>query len=269
MDAVNKEDVMKPIRFTIYCVLLTLLYSTSLASQQGFHSVPTRDNVQQPLWLIEPGNATHILILFAGGKGKLNIDEDGIGDEGNFLVRTRNQFAKQGMVVAVVDTPSDRKNMTGFRTTGKYAEDIKAVMEFLRKSHPNKPLWLVGTSRGTISAANIAERVQGESGPDGIILTSSVTRKSKKNLDSLDDVDLSSITVPTYVVHHKKDGCMVTPYDEAEALINALSSVKVKEFKGFSGGQTKGNPCEGKSYHGFLGIENKVVKSITDWVKAR
>ena len=256
-------------RLSIPFFLLSVFFmcSSCFADQQGFHSVPSRDGVEQPLWLIEPDNASHCVILFAGGKGKLNIDDSGIGDEGNFLVRTRHQFADQGMVVAVVDTPTDKDKMFRFRKTKKHARDIKAVISFLRQRHPGKPVWLVGTSRGTISAANAAARLQGQDGPDGIVLTSSVTRKSKKGLDSLEDIDLSAITVPTYVVHHEKDECGVTPYDKAQELLGQLSSVKVKEFKGVSGGEAKGNPCKGKSYHGFLGIEKQVVNSIVSWIK--
>lgn len=258
---------MKYINLFVHLIFLLLLSSTSFADQEGFHSLPTRDDVQLPLWLIEPDNATHSVILIAGGKGKIDIDESGIGKEGNFLVRTRNQFSNQGMVVAVIDKPSDKEKLFRFRKTKKHAKDIKAVIAFLRKRHPDKPLWLVGTSRGSISAANVASRMHGKAGPDGIVLTSSVTRKSKKNFDSLEDIDLSSITVPTYIVHHENDECKVTPYDEAEELMEQLSSVKVKEFKGVSGGDTASNPCKGKSYHGFLDIEDKVVKLIVDWIK--
>lgn len=259
---------MKFIKLFINFIFLFLVCSTSFADQDGFHSVQSRDDVEVPLWLVEPDNATHIVILIAGGKGILKIDEDGIGREGNFLVRSRHDFSKLGMVAAVIDKPSDRKKLFRFRKTKKHAKDFKAVMAFLRKRHPNKPLWLVGTSRGTISAANVAARLQGKAAPDGIVLTSSVTRKSKKNLDSLEDIELSEITVPTYIVHHKNDECIVTPYDEAQELMGKLSSVKVKEFKGFSGGDTVSNPCKGKSYHGFLDIEEKVVKSIVGWIKA-
>lgn len=258
---------MKYILLTVHIIFLTLLSSPSFAVLQGFHSLPSRDGVEQPLWLIEPDKATHSVILFAGGKGKLNIDESGIGKEGNFLVRTREQFTNQGMVVAVVDKPTDKEKLFRFRKTNKHAEDIKAVIALLRERHPDKPVWLVGTSRGTISAANAAARLKGQEGPDGIVLTSSVTLKSKKNLDSLDDIDLSAITVPTFVIHHENDDCIVTPYENAEALLEELSSVKVKEFKGFSGGDSVGNPCKGKSYHGFLDIEEKVVTAIVNWIK--
>jgi len=235
---------------------------------ESYHSVSARDGVQQPFWLIEPDNATHIVILFAGGKGALNITESGIGTASNFLVRTREQFADKGAVVAVVDNPSDKEKLFRFRKSKKHAKDIKAVIAYLKEHYPGKPLWLVGTSRGTISAANVAARIHGNNGPDGIVLTSSVTKKSNKGFDSLEDIDLSAITVPTYIVHHKDDECKVTPYNLAEGLLNKLTAVTVKEFKGFSGGSTKGNECRGKSYHGYMGIEKQVVQSIVDWIKA-
>ena len=261
--------MMKPIILLIQLVVLSVSWATVAADQKSFHSIPSeREGAEQPFWLIEPDNATHSVILFAGGSGVLDMGEYGIGQEGNFLVRTRSQFAAQGLVVAVVDRPTDRKKLFRFRTTKKHAKDIKAVILFLQERHPNKPIWLVGTSRGTISVANIAARFHGKAAPDGIVLTSSVTRKSKKNLDSLEDIDLSAITAPTYIVHHEDDECKVTPYDEAKELMDALSSVEVKEFKGFSGGRSPGKPCKGKSYHGFMGIEDEVVKSITDWIKA-
>ena len=255
-------------RISIYIVCYALLSSVANAEQEGYFSVVSREGVKQPFWLIEPDNATQCVILFPGGNGNIDIEKSGIGIQGNFLVRTRNQFAKRGMVVAVVDVPSDKDKLFRFRKTAEHARDIQAVMAFIQQRHPNKPLWLVGTSRGTISAANVAARVQGNQGPHGIVLTSSVTKKSKKNLDSLEDVDLASITVPTLVVHHKDDECKVTPFDGAEGLLAELSAVKVKEFKSVSGGESPGKPCKGKSYHGFLGIEDNVVKLITDWIKA-
>ncbi len=258
-----------------YLTLLTLSWaciftfnSHTYAMQESFHSISTRDGVEQPLWLEEPDNPSHIIIIFTGGKGKLKISEDGIGRNGNFQVRTRHMFVEHGMTVVVVDKPDDRNNLYRFRKTSEHAQDIKAVMDFMRKRLPGKPLWLVGTSRGAISAANIAARISGKESPDGIVLTSSVTIQSNSGLDSLDDIDLSAITAPTLIVHHEDDGCYVTPYDDAELLLPSLTSVKAKAFMKFSGGDTTGNPCKGKSYHGFLGIERQVITSIIDWIKS-
>lgn len=237
------------------------------ASQQGFHSLKTREGVEKPFWMVEPENPTHVVILFAGGKGKLNIDDDGIGRTGNFLVRSRELFANNQFVVVVVDRPSDRKKLYYFRKTAAHAEDIRQVMDFMRSRYPAKPVWLVGTSRGTISAANIAARIHGKGSADGLVLTSSVTKKSRKNYDSVYDINLGDIKIPTLVVHHENDGCIVTPYRGAKKLIDELSSVSVKELMVFSGGTDRGDSCKARGYHGFNGIEEQVVNGIVKWIR--
>jgi len=179
--------------------------------QQGYYDVSARQGVKQPLWLIEADEASHTLVLFAGGKGRLKISNEGIKKKGNFLVRSRELFAGQGFNVAIVDKPEDRSSLKGFRTTGAHVKDIAGVISFLRERHKHKPLWLVGTSRGTISAAKSAAQLHNTNGPDGIVLTASVTESSNSGADTLRDVDLSKITAPTLVVHHKHDECYITP----------------------------------------------------------
>jgi len=238
---------------------------------QSLQGVPVRPGVEQPFWLIEPDNPNHIVILLSGGDGNIRIDICGINVKRNYLVRQRIEFARQGFVVAIVDVPQDRHNLYGFRASTEHAHDIGKVIAFLRARHPGLPLWLIGTSRGTVSAANAAARLHGAAGADGLVLTSSVTRDRKDSIDqTLKDVDLSAITVPTYIVHNKRDQCEVTPLNLADDLLAKLSSVKVKAFKAFSGGTMRpgSDPCDLDSYHDFDGIEQKVVDNISAWVKS-
>lgn len=49
----------------------------------------------------------------------------------NFLVLSRQLFAEQGFVVALVDTPSDQQGspyLSNFRQSREHAADIKALM---------------------------------------------------------------------------------------------------------------------------------------------
>ena len=75
--------------------------------------------------------------------------------------------------MAVVDAPSDKKHgmYDGFRNSGEHLKDMEAVISFL-KSEANVPVWLIGTSRGTESAAYIASKAKGAI--NGLILTSSM-----------------------------------------------------------------------------------------------
>ena len=254
-------------RTLLLCILLSYAFNAVYAYEESFHSLPTREDAQQPFWLIEPENPVSSVILFAGGGGKLKIDRNGIGKTGNFLVRTREQFADAGFTVAVVDKPTDRRDMFSFRTTQKHARDIHAIIKFLNK-RTTKPVWLVGTSRGTISVANVASRID-DKALKGIVLTSSVLRPSKDGKDSLHDVSVKSIKEAALFVHHKGDGCYVCLYDDVPDIMKMFNQTRKIELKSFTGGNEKqSNPCKAKTYHGFLGIEKKVVGAISNWIKS-
>lgn len=244
--------------------LIFIVYSSNAVSGM-FISLATRPDVKQPFWLIEKENASASVILFAGGKGRIDIDEDGIAKEGNFLVRNREKFAEHGFNVAVVDVPTDRKKLFYFRTTEEHATDIKAVIRYMRDKY-KVPVWLIGTSRGTTSASAVASWLNEKEGPDGIVLTASISSGGKFG-ESMNDVSLGSIKQPVLFVHNQDDECVVCPPEEVDMLADEMSSAKRKEIKMFSGGYTQGRACGAQSYHGFLGIDGEVVKYISDWVK--
>jgi hypothetical protein len=251
---------------------------TAPAAREEMRSVATRSGVTERFLLVHPGGApVASVILFAGGDGALNLSDQGIGGlGGNFLVRTRQRFARDGLLVAVIDAPSDRGSLglAGFRTSADHARDVQAVIAALRRE-AEVPVWVVGTSNGTISAANAAARLR-EGGPAGLVLTSAVTtvgpgaaRSHIGSVETVRDVRLGDVRVPTLLVHHKKDGCLGSPYEGASALLKRLDKAPRKELLTFEGGlPPKSDPCEAFSAHGYLGLEAEVVSAITAWIRA-
>src|SRR5262249_27812683 len=131
--------------------------------------ISTRPDVTQRMLVLSPQKPKAAAILLAGGHGGLQISPNGSfgWGKGNFLVRSRQLFEDQGLLVAVVDAPSDRQSplyLSGFRGTSEHVMDIKAVIAWLRKQ-ADVPVWLVGTSRGTQSAAYAAICLAGRDGP--------------------------------------------------------------------------------------------------------
>lgn len=220
--------------------------------------------------LLGPENPKAVVVLFAGGHGGLQILPNGIvtWGEGNFLVRSRQLFASHGLMVAVVDAPSDRQNppyLAGFRQTREHVADIKAVIAWL-KQPANGPVWLVGTSSGTQSVAFIATQLRAaDGGPDGIVLTSTIVTGGPGNRP-VPAMPLGNITVPVLVVHHKLDGCAFSKYGELPGLMDKLTAVPRKTLLAFEGGATRGDPCEPRSHHGYHGMEGEVVAKIADWI---
>ena len=195
----------------IWVALLLSVYVAHAHGQitQTVVDVPTRPSVSQRIVVLSPADPKATVILFAGGHGGLQIFPSGSfkWGEGNFLVRTRQLFADQGLLVAIVDAPSDRQRppyLSGFRQRPEHAADIKAVIAWLREQ-AKVPVWLVGTSRGTQSAAYIATELTGAEGPDGLVLTSTILADDKGR--PVPAMPLGKLRIPVLVVHHEQDGC--------------------------------------------------------------
>jgi alpha/beta superfamily hydrolase len=220
--------------------------------------------------VIEPEQPKAAVILFAGGHGGLQISSTGDfkWGEGNFLVRSRRLFASNGLMVIVVDAPSDRQNppyLGGFRQAQEHIADIRAVIAWVRQQ-AKIPVWLVGTSRGTQSTAFIATQLaSANGGPDGIVLSSTMLTDKPGNRP-VPELPLANIRIPTLVVHHKLDGCKHCQYGDLSSLMEKLTNAPRKELLTFEGGKNHGDSCEAMAYHGFNGIEPEVVRKIADWI---
>lgn len=237
-------------------------------------SIDTQRGVKQSFLLIKPEKPVASVILFAGGHGALGLKSASAMQwgAGNFLVRSRDAFAAQNLMVAVIDAPSDQRGGMNaiFRMSPSHAADIGAVAAFL-KTQAQVPVWLIGTSMGTFSAAAGAI---GAKGIDGLILTSTITR-SKPNWkiaashpNAVASMALPQVTVPTLILSHRKDGCDITPAADAPKLSARLTKAKKVETILLDGGDPPlSEPCEAKSQHGYLGIESTAVETIAGFIK--
>jgi len=252
--------------------LLMLAPAPARALDETIRTIPSRPGVTESFVLIHPPQApVASVILFMGGRGALGLQRGPLGPRNtNFLVRTRQRFAERGLLVAVVDVPSDRMGeaLVRFRTSAEHAADAQALIAVLRAEAP-VPVWLVGTSMGSVSAASVAAHLT-EGGPDGIVLTSSVMGANRDMGESLQDVALDKIRVPVLVVHHRHDACQASRYADTSWAMRRLSAAPKKELLSFSGGDApQSPPCEPLAPHGYFGIEARVVDAIAAWITAR
>lgn len=235
---------------------------------QGMVDIPTRPGVTQRMLVMAAPAPKATVILFAGGHGGLQIGgEDSFKwGKGNFLIRSRELFKDQGMLVIVVDAPSDRQSapyLSGFRQTPDHLTDIKAVIAWVR-GQAKIPVWLVGTSRGTQSAAFVATQLDGKDGPDGLVLTSTILTDSKGR--PVPDMPLEKLRIPVLVVHHEQDACNHCAFLEVPKLMEKLSNSPRKQLLPITGGENRGDACEAMSHHGFNGLEKEVVRQIASWI---
>lgn len=262
----------------IVAAAAVLLFAGSAAHAQTARlvSIQTPRGVKQAFILIHPsGPPTAWAVLFAGGDGALGLKSASSMSWGaaNFLVRTRMMFAARGLGVAVVDAPSDHQDGMNavFRMGRAHTGDIEAIAAHLKKD-ADVPVWLIGTSMGTFSAAAGAIA---SAGVDGLVLTSTVTRSKPEwkiaatHRDGVASMALGRVTVPALIVSHRKDGCNLTPSSDAARLKERLVKARKVEVVLLDGGAPPVSaPCEARAQHGFLGIEQQAVDAIAGFVKA-
>lgn len=241
------------------------------APRESVFTVPSRPGVTQSAYLIEPDGPAHaIAVLFIGGGGELALEASGpVKGKGNFLMRIRRRLSAAGLILAYPDVPSDQKGrgLGDFRVSERHTQDIEALVKAL-KARADLPVFLIGTSRGTISAANGA----GRSGSEliaGLILTSTVTERGKTRQKPVFETPLDKVKVPVLVMSHKNDACYVTPPSDIPRLLRAMPAAPRKDTVLLSGGKPpKSDPCEAFAAHGFFGIENEAAKAMTDWINS-
>jgi len=257
-------------RAILIAVLLLAALAGAPAAQAGedLIQLPTRPGVTQPFWLLAPaGTPVASVILFSGGSGILGSERNPVLKSRNFLIRSRDKFAAAGFLVASVDTPSDHpEGLDSLRNSAEHAQDIAAVIAYLRQKAP-VPVWLIGTSMGTISAANVAARLK-SGGADGLVLTSGIVSSGRRTGPISAHVDVDQIALPTLFVHNKDDACMVCPFSAVPGLMQRFTHAPRKELIAVSGGsEPLSDPCEALSRHGYIGIEAEVVAAIAKWIK--
>lgn len=256
------------------CVLaipLGILIAAAPASAELVKLQP-RAGVELRLAVAAPaGNAAAYALLFAGGHGKIQLDESGQpqGLRGNFLIRARAHLAARGIGLVLVDAPSDRqgaRGMFGWRQSAEHAADIGQAVRAIRQRF-GRPVWLVGTSAGTVSAANAAARLAGAQRPDGIVLTATITRQVRGRGFTVFNLGLAAYTGPALVAAHEGDACEATPPGDAPRVLAALAAARPKKLMMFAGGlPPRSAPCEARAQHGFLGIEAQVMSAIADFI---
>jgi len=242
-------------RAAVSLLAFVAVLTAGRAAAEDRIQLPSRPGVVQPI-LYQPASAPIAsVVLFPGGGGVI------AGVRNNFLLRVRGDLAAQGISVAVIDVPSDHAEADNdYRAGADAAADAASVVVFL-KTKAAVPVWLIGTSRGSISAANAAARL-GPSQVNGVVLTSSVWT------GGMDLVPLTPIAVPTLIVHNRDDQCRHSPVNGAAPALATLTNAPARDLLLVSGGESRSDPCGALSHHGYLGIENQVVPPMIAWIKS-
>jgi pimeloyl-ACP methyl ester carboxylesterase len=252
--------------FLIVIGWLLIFLACSARAQEAMIDIDIgRGGASIPAYVMRHPQAIATLVLLPGGDAGSGKIINGKPTSGNFLSRSREYFQAEGFNVVVAYRPSDLRGLEyEYRTSKKHITEIERVVDFAIKEY-GKPVWLIGTSRGSVSATASAIAL----GPikiNGLVLTSSVT--SKKD-GAISTQNIGSIQVPTLVVHHKNDACHICVPEEARLLVDDLFKAPAKKFILIDGGSNpEGEVCAARHWHGFINFEKETVQAITAWIKS-
>ncbi len=205
-----------------------------------------------------------VIVMFPGGTDELRIEKNGAIRHGeNFLVRTRALWLARGYGVVLVDA-IDRQSMRSERSTSAYGEVTQEILAFARE-RAQVPVWVMGTSQGSIAAVNAAAHA-GRGDIAGLILTESVSVLGGSH-ETVFDAHPEEVRVPTLVVANDNDQCRVAPPAMADAIARSLNQISASVLRVHGGEQQSSNACGSLSPHGYLGIEDSVIDAVVDWME--
>lgn len=241
-------------------------------------SLRTHGNTTTRYTYASPPQAMAAVVLLVGGGGHLDLDDQGCPRAltGNSLVRSIPSFHALGFATALVDAPSDHPGddgLGGYRIAADHAEDLGKIVADMR-TRSKGPVWLIGTSRGSISAANAAARMSGAAAADGLVLTSALMFGSRGQktwvTQTVFEVALEAIRMPVLVVGHAQDQCLRSPPEQMHR-ITARTNAAREQVVTVSGGPGRsGAPslaaCEGRAPHGFVDQEAEVAAGIVRFI---
>ncbi len=143
------------------------------AADESVFDLPLSSGDHQRVLFAPVRNARGTIVMLPGGAGDVGLRRDGdIRHDDNFVIRTRALWNRHGYNVLIPDT-IDGANLRGLRSSPDYGRLVDDLAAFARQKG-QRPVFLLGTSQGSIAAMNGAAHAAPGS-IAGVVLTESVS----------------------------------------------------------------------------------------------
>ncbi|MQY50610.1 alpha/beta hydrolase [Rhodocyclus gracilis] len=223
--------------------------------QQGVLSLRAGSQAPTRLAVLLPGSPSVVRPVVADGvmqSSRLT---------GNFLIRARRHLVDAGLATLIVDchSASGDECSSGYQASRERWRDVEPLIAAVRRQQPEIcEVWLVGTSKGTISSSFMA--LYGGNAVAGAIHTATISEPWAKNsYRELAGFDYRAPTSPQFFIHHRDDPCPLTSY----AGIRKIAERFQKPLLTVTGGSDFQGPlCAAQTEHGFKGREPEVMAAI-------
>jgi pimeloyl-ACP methyl ester carboxylesterase len=226
--------------------------------------LPLHSGARQRILYLSPAKPVASIVMLPGGAGDIGLKTDSdISHGDNFVVRTREVWVQHGYAVLIPDT-IDGDNLRGRRSSPEYAAVVVQLADFAR-SQASAPVFLLGTSQGSIAAMNAAAHAS----PgliSGIILTESVSVIGGSG-ESVFTAAPEQVHVPALIIANRADRCDVAPPEDAPRIAAAMKNSPDVRVEYVDGGMARSpRACGSLTPHGYYGIEPQVTDMIVQWI---
>jgi Serine aminopeptidase, S33 len=255
----------RPVPGSVSAVRHTSLRGIDLVDE--IVSLKTRGEITQSYLLATQGGSQPraVALAFPGGPGVVGLpaDVNQLEPQQYFVSRAQDLLRDREVAVAVMDVPSDRQAGLDdeFRSGREHLHDVTAVVGDLRRRFPGAKIFLLGTSRGTVSAAHLGRELGSQVA--GVIMASTVFSGTRR-YPGLGDFDFRSIASPLLFVHHARDRCPLCPYSAAKKVSARYPLITVN-----GGKRAESDGCGPLSPHGYYGKEAETAAAIKSWMLGR
>lgn len=221
------------------------------------------------------GPSQTALLTFRGmpGISRLQSVEDRMRNFLPFLRQHQRLFHDQGIAIVVMDCPTDQWGSPGspptaclddYRSSIAHADDVRSVMEVLRRDHGFTEIYVMGHSIGTLSsrwlARNLGNEIAGSIHSASINMDPQVFKRAAYG-QSVWKIRYD-FAAPALHVHNENDACRATPY----SVVRAYAGPNLMTVRG---GIPEGDPCGAGHLHSHQGREEVVAKAVIAWMKSR
>lgn len=240
----------------------------------------TRYSYAMPSSAATPPDAAILLLIGGGGTLRLNAAGCATSLNGNVLVRSAPLFRTAGFATVLVDATSGfggEDGLAGFRIDERHAQDLGKIMADVKSRTGAKSIWVIGHSRGSLSALTAGVKLPAGMAPDGVVLASAMLagERGKRKpwaTQTVFDLPLESLRGALLMVGHEADSCprsLPTAMPEVVARTkNIRHQVAVVTGGSIAPGRAPALPaCETKEPHDFVTQEAEFAAGVGRFIR--
>ncbi|WP_426163146.1 hypothetical protein [Pseudoduganella sp. R-34] len=238
---------------------LAIALHGSVQAGEVLLDIPTRPGATvRVLEMTGERTPSHVVLYLAGGSGQRGLQGVWPGSlpaDPDTLFGAQRQMADQVGAMVALDTASDHEVLDiASRQGSAHGQDVAAVVDFMRKRHPQARLVLMGSSDGAFSAAFLANRLPAV---DAVVLVNG-------SADAW--AEAPHLKRPVLGVHHRRDACLPFRDSYPKARFFPLIAVDSEAFPQVFAGTRR--DCSRESAHGLQGQRSQVYRAIGNWLQS-